>query len=199
MENLPELGLARNIGVCNFSGEYLMAPATYSHARRFAAHGPHDLRQHQAGCSSGRDEPLQRSDASCQDGRGVRYPHDGLQLLRSPIVSLRPAVRSAVNRCRWIELNSPKVDAVPSLLSHPTIKKIADAHSKTAAQVLLRWATQRDIIVIPKSSNPTRLAENLNSTDFDLTKEEMDGVTDLDMRFRFNNPAEIDVRIGIFS
>jgi D-xylose reductase len=91
------------------------------------------------------------------------------------------------------------VDAVPSLLTHPTIKSIAQAHSKTPAQVLLRWATQRGIIVIPKSSNPARLAENLNSTDFDLTEEEIASITGLDIRFRFNNPAEIDVRIGIFS
>ena len=49
----------------------------------------------------------------------------------------------------------------------------AEAHSKTPAQVILRWHVQLGNLVIPKSSNPERLAENLDVFDFELSREEM--------------------------
>lgn len=73
----------------------------------------------------------------------------------------------------WIELNDPKVKLVGNLIQAEAIKEIGKAHDKSAAQVLLRWSTQRGITVIPKSSNPERLKENLDSTDFDLTEKEI--------------------------
>ncbi|MFM5903600.1 MAG: aldo/keto reductase [Microbacteriaceae bacterium] len=53
------------------------------------------------------------------------------------------------------------------------ITAAAEAHSKTPAQVILRWHIQLGNLVIPKSSNPVRLAENLNIFDFELTTDEM--------------------------
>ena len=49
----------------------------------------------------------------------------------------------------------------------------AEAHGKTPAQVILRWHIQLGNLVIPKSSNPERLAANLNVFDFELSREEM--------------------------
>jgi diketogulonate reductase-like aldo/keto reductase len=46
------------------------------------------------------------------------------------------------------------------LLTDPVVLKIAEAHKKTPAQVLLRHCMQRDIVVIPKSTNPGRIKEN---------------------------------------
>ncbi|KIW21672.1 hypothetical protein PV08_02252 [Exophiala spinifera] len=80
---------------------------------------------------------------------------------------------------------------VASLFDVEVVKKAAAAHQKTAAQVLLRWATQRNIAVIPKSNNPRRLQENLEvgASSFDLTKDEIDGITALDRGLRFNDPG----------
>ena len=69
------------------------------------------------------------------------------------------------------------------------MQKAAARTGKTAAQVLLRWATQRGIAVIPKSNNKDRLAQNLEVTDFDLTQDEIEAISGLDRGLRFNDPG----------
>lgn len=69
------------------------------------------------------------------------------------------------------------------------IQKAAARTAKTPAQVLLRWATQRGIAVIPKSSNQTRLKQNLECTDFDLSSDEIEAISSLDQGLRFNDPG----------
>jgi 2,5-diketo-D-gluconate reductase B len=60
-----------------------------------------------------------------------------------------------------------------------TIERIAKAHGKTAAQVCLRYLVQQDLIVIPKTSRPERLKENLAIFDFALTPAEMKSIAGL--------------------
>lgn len=76
-----------------------------------------------------------------------------------------------------------------SLLDHATIRDIAARHNKTAAQVLLRWAIDRNTIVIPKSTHPERLKENITLFDFALTPEEVTTISSLNQNRRFNDPA----------
>ena len=76
----------------------------------------------------------------------------------------------------------------PVLLEDEQVEKIAKAHNKSAAQVLLRWAIQRQIIVIPKSDHPDRIKINLEIFDFELSQVEMDALSKLDRRFRYTNP-----------
>ena len=59
------------------------------------------------------------------------------------------------------------------LLSDKTIAKIAKAHGKSAAQVILRWNLQKGVVVIPGSSNPAHIQENTEIYDFTLSKKEM--------------------------
>ena len=66
------------------------------------------------------------------------------------------------------------------LLTDPVILDIAEAHGVSAAQVILRWDLQRGIIVIPGSSNPEHIRENLDLFGFELTQEEMERIADLD-------------------
>lgn len=65
------------------------------------------------------------------------------------------------------------------LLGNETINAIADTHGVSAAQVILRWDLQRSIIVIPGSSNPEHIRENLDLFGFTLSDEEMKQITDL--------------------
>lgn len=76
-----------------------------------------------------------------------------------------------------------------SLLVHPTILDIASAVSRTPAQVLLRWGVQRGTAVIPKTSRPERLAENLAVLDFVLTDDQMKAIGGLDQNHRYNDPG----------
>ena len=66
------------------------------------------------------------------------------------------------------------------LLTDETITAIASAHGVSAAQVILRWDLQRGAVVIPGSSNPDHIRENLDLFGFELTPEEMDRIAALD-------------------
>ena len=59
------------------------------------------------------------------------------------------------------------------LLEEPVVKRIAEAHGKAPAQVVIRWHLQHDIIVIPKSVRPERVRSNADVFNFTLTGEEM--------------------------
>ncbi|XP_068153784.1 1,5-anhydro-D-fructose reductase [Drosophila tropicalis] len=73
---------------------------------------------------------------------------------------------------------------VPDLLDIPEVKEIAAAHGKSPAQVLLRWIIDTGVIAIPKSSNPKRLKENLDIFDFQLSSGEVDKLLALDKNIR---------------
>lgn len=55
----------------------------------------------------------------------------------------------------------------------PEMKQIAEAHDKTIAQVALRWSLQHEFLPLPKSVTPSRIKENTELFDFELTEEEM--------------------------
>jgi len=59
-------------------------------------------------------------------------------------------------------------------------RQSAEAHGVSSAQVILRWDLQRGIVVIPGSSNPEHIKENLDLFVFDLTDEEMAAIRALD-------------------
>ncbi|MGI5229046.1 aldo/keto reductase [Actinoallomurus sp. CA-142502] len=67
-----------------------------------------------------------------------------------------------------------------NVMQDPTIAAIAETHAKSPAQVMLRWGIQQGRSVIPKSTNPDRIAENLNVFDFTLDDDEMTRIDALD-------------------
>lgn len=91
----------------------------------------------------------------------------------------------------FLELELKHAYDTPPLFEHEVIKGVAEKYGRTPAQVLLRWATQRHIAVIPKSNDPTRLAQNLQVTDYDLEKEEIQAISGLDKGLRFNDPVAV--------
>jgi len=75
-------------------------------------------------------------------------------------------------------------------LEDRTIKSIADAHGKTAAQIIIRWHVQEGTIVIPKSVTPARIKENINVFDFELSADEMEQIAQLDRNQRKGKDPE---------
>jgi diketogulonate reductase-like aldo/keto reductase len=67
-----------------------------------------------------------------------------------------------------------------STLQDPVIGEIASAHGKSPAQVMLRWGIQHGRSVIPKSTKPSRIAENIDVFDFELTPDELAAIDALD-------------------
>ncbi len=76
-----------------------------------------------------------------------------------------------------------------SVLGQEVIYQLADAHGKTPAQIVLRWGVQRGTAVIPKTSQPQRLKENLDIFDFELSPEQMLSISQLNRHQRFNDPG----------
>ncbi|WP_330250220.1 aldo/keto reductase [Nocardia sp. NBC_00565] len=75
-------------------------------------------------------------------------------------------------------------DAERRTFDDPTLLEIASAHSKSAAQVMLRWHLQQGRSVIPKSTKPARIAENFDVFDFELTTEQLAVIDALDTGVR---------------
>lgn len=75
-------------------------------------------------------------------------------------------------------------DESRSTFNDPTLLQIGAAHSKSAAQVMLRWHLQQGRSVIPKSVKPARIAENFDVFDFELSASELDAIDALDTSVR---------------
>ena len=70
---------------------------------------------------------------------------------------------------------------------HEVIKELAEKYGKSSAQIILRWQLQAGFIAIPGSSNPDHIAENYDIFDFELSKEDMQRIRELDQHERYEN------------
>ncbi|MDQ1005341.1 diketogulonate reductase-like aldo/keto reductase [Neobacillus niacini] len=74
-------------------------------------------------------------------------------------------------------------------LDHPLLVKLGEKYKKTPAQITLRWDLQHGISAIPKSITPSRIEENANIFDFELSEEDMQQIDALNNGQRFGpNP-----------
>lgn len=80
-------------------------------------------------------------------------------------------------------------DRQESLLGTAPVMVAAQAHGKTPVQVLLRWGIQRGTAIIPKTTKPERMRENLAIDDFSLSEVEMAAISSLNHNRRFNDPG----------
>ncbi|KAG8921162.1 NAD(P)H-dependent D-xylose reductase (XR) [Tulasnella sp. 419] len=169
LEELVDEGLVKNIGVSNFQGSLILDVIRYA-----------------------------------------RHPVSVLQIEHHPYLTQEPLVKlakdlgialtaySSFGPQSFYELNMGQ-GATSLLKENPVINSICEQTGKTHAQILLRWATQRGIAVIPKSNNNERLEQNYHSQDFDLTPEQLQAISGLNQNLRFNNPGDIDPRLAIFA
>ena len=76
-----------------------------------------------------------------------------------------------------------------SVLKAEVVVNAAERLGRSAAQIVLRWGVQRGVAIIPKTSKKERLKENLALFDFELTSDEMAGISSLNKNQRFNDPG----------
>ena len=81
-----------------------------------------------------------------------------------------------------IESWGPFAEGRNNIFENELLLSIAGRHQKTVAQVILRWLTQREVVVIPKSVRKERIVENFDVFDFELSPEEMDAIVSLDTK-----------------
>ncbi|QLL70832.1 aldo/keto reductase [Lactobacillus sp. 3B(2020)] len=80
-----------------------------------------------------------------------------------------------------------------TVLTNPTMEKIAAAHGKTTAQVSLRWVIQQGVLPLPKSVHVNRIKENMDVFDFELSDAEMAEISALkDLGGQCKDPDEVD-------
>jgi len=162
LESLVEKKLAKSIGISNFQGSLILDLLRYAKTKPAVLQIEH-------------------------------HPY----LVQPTLLKLAEAEGIAVTAYSsfgpqsFVELGWDKAKDTPVLFEHPVITKIAEKHGKTAAQVLLRWSTQRGLAVIPKSNSQHRLQQNLEVTTFDLDKSEIEAISGLDKGLRFNNPTDV--------
>ncbi|KAL5339106.1 NADP-dependent oxidoreductase domain-containing protein [Aspergillus crustosus] len=169
MESLVDKSLARSIGISNFSAQLLLDLLRYARVRPATLQIEHHPYLTQT----------RLVDFAQREGIAV-------------------TAYSSFGPLSFLELQVKHAENTPPLFEHDTITSLAKKYGKTPAQILLRWATQRKIAVIPKSNNPARLAQNLDVVGFDLEAGELETISSLDRNLRFNDPHSYDLPITIF-
>ena len=90
----------------------------------------------------------------------------------------------------------PLAEGLNGFFCNETLKEIGKAHGKTLAQAALRFLIQRGVVIIPKSTHKERMQENIDIYDFELTNEEMNRITALDLKhsllFSHYDPAMVE-------
>lgn len=94
-----------------------------------------------------------------------------------------------------IEAWGPFAEGKNNIFHNDVLLSIAEKQSKSVAQVILRWLTQRGVVAIPKSVRKERMTENFNIFDFELSAEDMDALARLDSKqsafFDHRDPAMV--------
>lgn len=81
-----------------------------------------------------------------------------------------------------IESWGPFAEGRNNIFQNEQLVSLAEKYQKTVAQIILRWLTQRGVVVIPKSVRKERIVENFNIFDFSLNPEDMQVIATLDTR-----------------
>ena len=166
MEHLVDIGLTRSIGISNFNVCAILDLLRYARIRPATLQIEH-------------------------------HPY----LVQKPLIDfaqkegIQVTAYSSFGPQGYVEMDLEHAIKTPHLFQHSVINEVAKAHGKSPPQVLLRWATQQGIAVIPKSDTLPMLLENLDAKGFDLTPEEIKKISALDQNLRFNDPLIVSFSV----
>lgn len=79
-----------------------------------------------------------------------------------------------------VEAWGPLAEGKDGIFTNPILSEIGDKYGKTVAQVILRWIIQRGIIVFPKSTKESRIIENADVFDFQLSDDDMEKIKEIE-------------------
>ena len=100
-----------------------------------------------------------------------------------------------------MEAWAPFAEGRNNMFSNPELQEIGDKYNKSIAQVILRWLVQRNIVPLAKSVKKTRMQENINIFDFELSDEDMQKISAMDKKessfFSHYDPATIEMIAGL--
>ncbi|KAF4981241.1 hypothetical protein FZEAL_2929 [Fusarium zealandicum] len=160
MEGLVEKGLAKSIGISNFQAQTIYDMLKYAKVR------PATLQVE-------------------------LHPY----LQQTELVRLAKAegitvtAYSSFGPTGFIELDMDRAKSASPLMKHEVFTGLAEKYGKTPAQVLLRWATQQGLAVIPKTSRPEVMTQNLDCTAFNIDDEDLSRISKMDLNLKFNQPT----------
>jgi D-xylose reductase len=160
MEALATKGLAKSIGISNFQGQLVYD------LLRYAKIPPATLQiEHHP------------------------YLVQGELLKLAANEGIAVTAYSSFGPASFREFNMAHATALKPLMEDDLITSLASKYSKTPSQILLRWATQRGLAVIPKTSRQEIMAQNLDCVAFDLDKDDLEKISAMDKGIRFNQPS----------
>ncbi|KAI8148903.1 xylose reductase [Fennellomyces sp. T-0311] len=169
MEKLVDDGLARNIGISNFNVQAILDLLSYC--------------KHKPAALQVEIHPYlpQKRLVEWVQAQGIHI-----------------TAYSSFGPGSYVDLTNDGRTAAP-LLQHDVIKSIAQKKGRTPAQVLLRWAIERNIAVIPKSSHEERMRSNHDVFSWSLDVEDKKEIEKLDQGLRFNDPDSYGFDLPLFS
>ncbi|KAI0023728.1 aldo/keto reductase [Xylariomycetidae sp. FL0641] len=160
MERLVPAGLARSIGVSNFQAQLLYDMLRYCATPPAALQIEH---------------------------HPYLVQQELLNLCRAEGIAV--TAYSSFGPASFVGFGFAHAAALKPLMEDDVIVGLAAKYGKRPSQVLLRWATQRGLAVIPKTSRQEVMAQNLDCTGFDLEQADIDQISAKDRHIRFNQPS----------
>jgi D-xylose reductase len=170
MEKLVDEGLAKNIGISNFNVQLIMDLWTYARIK------PQVLQV--------------EIHPYLPQTRLVEYVQS---------LGMQVTAYSTFGPASFIELKLAQALNATLLFDHPVITTLASRHNRPPPQILLRWAVQRGLAIIPKSSNRERLKQNLDLFSFSLTEKDLAEIRTMENGLRMNDPWQHGFGLPIFN
>lgn len=164
MEGLVDAGLAKSIGISNFQAQLIYDMLRYARIPPATLQIEH-------------------------------HPY----LVQQELLNLAKAegivvtAYSSFGPASFLEFKFKHAEAMVPLMKDDVITTLAAKYGKEPSQILLRWATQRGLAVIPKTSRVNVMAQNLDCTGFDLEEEDIQKISSKDAGIRFNQPSNVSL------
>lgn len=168
MEKLVEAKLTRNIGIANFNCQAILDMLTYAKIK------PAVLQ-------------IELHPYLPQERLVKWVKQQGIQV----------TAYSSFGPTSYVNLSAGGKD-YQSLLQHDTVKSVADKHNVSAGQILLHWAVEQEIAVIPKSVHEERMKSNLDILNIKFDEEDRKTLASLKTNQRFNDPMIYGFGLPLF-